>query len=406
MLKNYKIHIFYLFLFLIPISDIATGFFCWLLGVSPYKNLVVLMLPLILRGILLIWGFIFLLERKFFFNKFFSFSFYLFIILVFCIEYKFFIDYEKLSPYIKGIINLFKIIFYPVIFYFLILKIKNVYVFEKWLNIMSFLVPISIIVGLFHIGFVQYGGLGIIGIWPKGSLNALSSMIFILFTYNLFQFFVLKNKKSIYFLALLFFSAVLTASKMAFFSLIISFLFFIIFYAKKNILFWVLVSLVLGIIGYVLYINYDKIMAIQRFIWRLNDGGWLAALFNGRETRFDVAFSVYNEYNNFFKLIGEGYYYPNFLMNMKLGMPNFLDNVEVDIIDILMKYGLLGVLLIYGWWIWIFFGRNLILKLKLLNMFVVSMLIVQSILGGHVFFAGMSAIYIIMFLVYIRKING
>jgi hypothetical protein len=55
-----------------------------------------------------------------------------------------------------------------------------------------------------------------------------------------------------------------------------------------------------------------------------------------------------------------------------------------------------------NWWFYLLL-LSFTNKIKLINFFVVSMLIFQSSVAGHVVFAGLSAVYILVFINFLRK---
>jgi len=232
-------------IFLVPILDIGTGLFLFLIGLpqeSIRSNLIVFILPMILRLIILLLSINFILRKK---NLLFKTDkvLILFIILSFIvtlIECMSFIDYQNISKYILSLVNYVKIIFYPFVFVYFIYNL-NIEFIQKWLNITSILAPLAVIIGLFGIGFTQYGGLATIGVWPYGSGNALSSIFFILSVYNFYIFSKTDNLFHLSLGLLIAFAVSLTASKMGILSTVLSLILMILFFKKKNLNFYLFI---------------------------------------------------------------------------------------------------------------------------------------------------------------------
>lgn len=406
LMLNYKILIY-----LIPILDIGTGLVLFLIGLPPEQirsNLIVFILPMMVRLIILLLSVKFIVKNYKKIDRYKIFKIFLFFIfIVIIIECFSFFEYQNISKYILSIVNLSKIIFYPLVFIYFLNKLDFKFSM-KWLYIISFISPLAIILGLFGIGFTQYGGIATIGVWPYGSGNALSSIMFIISTF-IFYNYAITNK--FYYLLLGFtviFAISLTGSKMGILSSTLSFLLMIGIFKKKD-MYYFLFMLIFGILFLFFVINYlDKLIAIGRMISQLNNYNMLHLIFGGREDRIPIAIELFKSYNIFEILFGTGYYMPNYAVIHNFGINPF-DNMELDFLDILVKYGFTGILIIYGWWLYLlsnsFTSKIKNKKMKFINFYVVLTLLFQSTVAGHVIFAGLSAIYILIFLIFIRKYN-
>jgi len=248
-----------------------------------------------------------------------------------------------------------------------------------------------------------------IGVWPYGSSNALSSLMFVLSVYNFYNY-AKFNKYKYFFLGLfIIFAESLTGSKMGILSTTLSMIIVISIFKKKDIFYFIFIGLSTSIVSYLLIDNIDKLLAVQRMLSQLNNYSLAHLIFNGREDRFIVFIHTLYSYNPFELLFGTGYYMPNYIAIIHLNEIGF-DNMELDPLDIIVKYGFIGFSIIYGWWFYLLFEsftkKIKGFDMKFINFFVVAILIFQSSVAGHVIFAGLSAVYVLVFLMFIRKENG
>jgi hypothetical protein len=382
----------------------GTGLILFLIGLPQSQirsNLIVFIFPMIVRLYFLFLAIQFIFKNK----KIFSNSFTFFFLSGIIVEYFSFFTYQEFPKYILSLVNLIKIIFYPLVLIFFLKKLDYTLSFN-FLKFVSVIAPFAIILGLFGIGFTQYGGMATIGVWPYGSSNALSSIMFVLSVFNFYLFTKTDEKKYFFIGLLIIFSESLTGSKMGILSTMLSLILIVLIYKKKNFYYFFFISFTIILSTYFLIDNLDKILAVQRMMSQLNNYNLDHLIFNGREDRFDIFKEVIYSYNPIELLFGRGYYMPNYLAVHSFGQIIF-DNIELDPLDIIVKYGFIGFAIVYGWWFYLlllsFTNKIKTNKIKLINFFVVSMLIFQSSVAGHVVFAGLSNIYILVFINFLRK---
>lgn len=131
---------------------------------------------------------------------------------------------------------------------------------------------------------------------------------------------------------------------------------------------------------------------LGRMQYFLREYGVIFMIFSGREVfSADFISSVWSNYSFTEYLVGPGRYE----MLFRLGHP-----VEIDILDIAGAFGLLGVALYYGFFLWRLLlalrgtNRNDLRGRNLTTIVLLSLLLLVSLTAGHVIYSGLAAPYI------------
>lgn len=167
-------------------------------------------------------------------------------------------------------------------------------------------------------------------------------------------------------------------------------------YDKRMILMFSLLIVISTTIIYVLF--QDRIIAnIERTQFNISRAeSFNSFLLSGRDERFEDSWKLFNQYSTIEKFIGTGWSYPQEVITKE-----FLGDgsSEVDYLDILVSYGILGVLLIYSFWILVSFkiikkfikGRDLYIVPILISFF---LLFINSFLSGHIIYSALVGFYL------------
>jgi hypothetical protein len=254
------------------------------------------------------------------------------------------------------------------------------------------IIAINLTLGLLNYGFSQYGGHD--GIGSKGFIysgNELSATL--LASASIVLMYYIKNRKfGKYFsfgLVFIFFSMV-SATKVSILSSLIIFVIFPVISliaTSRNlklpkqetyfaILIWILFPVIVGVsIYYVLF----EINLIERLAYFYHKYDLITFILSSRNERAGVAFSSYIQSYTIIEL---------FLGRSSAGLS------EMDPLDVLVKYGFVGVFIVYG-----FFILRLIASIKSNSIhvysryvsFMIFLLMAISAVAGHIVFSGMAA---------------
>ena len=296
-------------------------------------------------------------------------------------------------------------------FYFLVLikfdllkfnSIKSIYIVN-----LLFLV-FNLVVGIFGIGYSQYGGgIGSVGFFFAG--NEVSGLMICLFTPILFYVY---NKKSTFFYlfisALFLALAIIKVTKVAILgTFVLIFLIPLVHIFINNslvsfkvwkYLFWGSIFSILVV--YIGYIAVDKIGLIERieyFYYEVNDGDIITTLLSGRNTTLEAAKGAFlNNYNVFEYLFGRG------VSATSLSTKEFLGEargVEIDPLDFLFQFGFvgftffiffLGAMLLNSFIVYKRHNSSFALTVLIVNF----LLIVISSTAGHIFNSAMAGTFL------------
>tara|TARA_R110002167_G_scaffold262236_4_gene468929 strand:+ start:828 stop:2033 length:1206 start_codon:yes stop_codon:yes gene_type:complete len=390
-----------------PFVDVVIGLLTWLSGaeVEAIKSNYIIFIPaMVLRAFILLYSFFYCIKKGFW---------YLLplLVLVFSslvVELIAFVGLKiEFGQLLKGLANLGQVVFYPLV-YFTISSLLGVDDLKKWIVYSSIIILSAINVGNLGLGYVYWGGAGTMGVMPYGTQNSLSTIVVVLSAYLAFHAFYYRDIRYLWLWAFAIFAAWSMGSKFALFgSLVIS---LYAFYLNINRTYLSIVLYFIGfpILFFVLWSLVKDSGASSRLVYHYDDGGILKAVFGGREDRFVVWYETlkyFDFYNYFF---GGGYQYPNSIANDNGLYFKRVDNLEMDVLDVLLKYGMVGAIVVYGWWFYFLiktYSESLERHVKLFIFLVVFLCMIQSTFSGHFIFSGMSPIYVIAVLVCLKKMD-
>ncbi|MBR9827612.1 MAG: hypothetical protein GYB41_03005 [Oceanospirillales bacterium] len=297
---------------------------------------------------------------------------------------------ENFYLYLKSIEIYAQFILIFVCYLFFAKRIKyNIHI--RRFFIFSYVVLVSnILLGSIGFGYSQYGG-DISSIGTKRFIYAGNEIAGALFCVTSFFLIYLysENKYKFYFIfgVLSIFVASLTGTKASIGSVLISFLIIPFLYrentfGKNKAIFKFFLILIFPIIGF-LAINFllYEVNLFQRISYFSSKHDYITVLLSGRNVWFSQAIYLFlNDYSFFDILFGRGVSWWSDILGNK--------STEIDAIDVLMSFGLVGFLIIYG-----FFIRVFILVLSTNNErskcvgFCVLMLLAMSLTSGHIVFS-------------------
>lgn len=389
---NFKIFFIFLF-FLTALIDTFVGITEYIHGGDPeyYKGNFLFQSPSILFRIVILSLSVFLIKNK----KIFSYIIIFFTPLL-VVELLSLMNLGNLGYFIKGLLNISKILFYPIVFYALLISVKGTKTFNYIVKITiytSILISLTVLVNIFDIGFIYWNGVGSLGLMPYGVQNSLSTTLFSLFAVNLYLYKVFKQTIYLVLAFFVFLAAFSTGSKMALFApLVLSFLYLWKYgnFTKKMIILSVISPIFIFSSLYV-----QDLSVYKRMNYHYKRDSLVGVLLGGREIKMLMVPSLTENYSPIDYLFGKGYEYENFYINSNNLFHKKFDNFEIDPIDLIYKYGFYGLIVSYFWWFTLLlkYKKNYILK------YFVYLILFQSFLAGHVVFAGLSAIYIMLTLV-------
>lgn len=304
------------------------------------------------------------------------------------------------SPQLGTTINhLFRFII-SVLIYFFIVKYTKQYPdwsyqsIKKIFKVNTIVVVVNVLIGLLGLGYSAYGG----GIGNKGYFyagNELSGVVMILFPFMLYTLGLKYGTKNIQYIGitlLLLTTVALMGTKTALLVMLFTIPVIPQLYKKKINIAKISIILILSvsILVVILYQILDYYNMMDRWIWFYERGGVEEIIFSGRDKFWEEEKMELYQANIFIKLFG-------------LGESR---TVEMDPFDVLLNYGIVGVLLCYSFYIylliksWKYRRKNMIAKLVLyVNLLILS----ASSFAGHIIFSGMASwlIALINTLIYI-----
>lgn len=139
----------------------------------------------------------------------------------------------------------------------------------------------------------------------------------------------------------------------------------------------------------------DKLLFRQKYLFENRD--LLSFLLSGRNWLFESVWEHFNDNISFFRvLFGSGYFKVHSQLAMDLNMPyNAVRPIELDFVDIFFSYGVVGVLLTYGYFIKLFSNGIKNFYRGTMQPYFVALvcLFIFSLLGGHVFLEAISSTF-------------
>ncbi|MEH7512320.1 O-antigen ligase family protein [Gottfriedia acidiceleris] len=273
----------------------------------------------------------------------------------------------------------------------------------KIFKINLWLFPLTIIIPkILGIGFTVYGN----GSGYKGFYDANNDLNIVLLVLLIFSIYYVQQKKLNPFIygfniILLLLVILLIGSKSSLVFSILIFVFFIIMDKTSNIIKKIKTLLIttslLGLTCYFLikfYFN-DLLLMFDKqsyfFDQSIKSGNLASFLFSGRDYLLEYALNVLmnNKYNFIQLFFGIGRYYHGLLLGSVYKIQSY-KIIEMDFFDTFFSYGLIGILIIYGYIINIIYKT---IKNKNFNPFsLLSIIIIMifSFLGGHVIYSGLA----------------
>lgn len=309
----------------------------------------------------------------------------------------------------KGLDWLFKFfsIYWMYLFFRKEIRINGLFRIIKCVKYAVFFLSINILIGLLGFGYSQYAG----GIGVRGFIFAGNEMALALVTcFSLLLMYLIENEKYRWFysFALLFvLISVLNTTKVAMvssFSVLL--LFPLIKYIKSvsfskipikhlNLLLFVLLILPsIGLIG----VNYALFSMglwdrINYFYNTLNLDLLSIVLSNRNIWAAEALEGLKSSYSIIEVLFGTSYEWVRFLSTPGKG------SIEIDVLDFLMIYGVLGVAIILCFWVFVFISNILNQKYNPYSgyiSFMLLLILIISVTAGHVFYSGVGGPLIAM----------
>ena len=328
--------------------------------------------------------------------------------------------HDRSSYLLTDVIFFSKILTFPISYAFFFYLYKKEpghfqFIYRTSYLILAIILFLAIILSLFGFGMLNYGmGDGDIELGYRGFFIAGNEVgaLFIL-VYSFWFFDLLQNNHPFWKLFAGTLVGMLVAGLIVSKTAIGSFVFVTLFtplflklktrtffrfsvYDKRMALIFSLLMVISTTIIYVLF--HDRIIAnIERIQFNISRAeSFNSFLLSGRDERFENSWRLFNQYSTIEKLIGTGWSYPQEVISRK-----FLGDgsSEVDYLDILVSYGIIGVLLIYSFWILISFkiikkfilGRDVYIVPILISFF---LLFINSFLSGHIIYSAMVGFYL------------
>lgn len=261
---------------------------------------------------------------------------------------------------------------------------------------------INIVLSVLGFGFYQYESqsIGYVGFFYSG--NEVSALMIVLTSPLLFVTWG-KNKflYVIFVFALLIF-AVLMATKVAIVGTILLII-FIPFIHERNKIFrltktkvktvLLFLLIIIPFAGYLSILLITQVGILEKWVYSYSKFGIYRALLSGRESFVSSGLTSYiNDYSFLQMLFGRGYLM--FQENLSAGG---LKSIEIDFVDILLSYGIVGVIIIYSFWIYLILNSARRFTQKEyyyapVVFFTNLLLIAISSTAGHVLYSAMIAI--------------
>lgn len=375
--------------YLVYILLLMTPFFDTLNGMLIFYK-INFSIAILLKGLIIILTLLYLLMKKNLTIVFISIGFIL------LLGIKNFMQEDNLSIELIWVI---KIYFFMILFLFMKETINGNYkMVHIYFKILLFSIIFNILGGfLFGYGFVAYEGtdLGSKGFYYAG--NELGGVFISLSAYVAI---ILIHKKSTFkyilgFVFLLFLS-LLTTMKSSILGTLLVFMAVPFIYAYTNMNNFIMPRWIFYMIGFFIiilsillpisfYYVYYVLGLETRLGYALNNASLLSAILSHRDVWAVQMMQYFSENSSYYTVLF-GYAY-------EIAFRLFGNRSEIDIVDILFSYGLLGVILIYGFWLNILY-RFIFLKTKLTGyiLYAAILIFLVSFMSGHILNSGIGAV--------------
>ena len=315
--------------------------------------------------------------------------------------YQLLIDFDE-TPLFSELIKISKYLtpFFCFLFFVELIKNRKEYAYSKLIQLIRFtywVLVINIFIKYLGLGYPAYehGNIGSKGFFYAG--NELSALLIVLSSILGFKLWSVGKKKKYYlFLVVNLLAGLTISSKTAILGIIL--VFFAIPFLEKSfnlkkflaLMFSILVFLPLAFFTSWKFIENSALILRIRFFYEKFD--FWTFILSGRNTFLKNSSKTYSEnYNLLEKIIGVGRAKYELLNNNKV--------VEMDIIDIFFSYGALGTTIFFAMLLFLLLQSKKFISTgnypySRLVFLMVIILIIISTIAGHVFGAGMSAIFI------------
>lgn len=394
---NKKEKIVYFILIMTLIIDAVNGFVIYTFK-TDYS-----LIGMLYRSIVICYfTFDYILARKKNFIK----SIFIILFLAFNIIIAYYLYSNSLSGVSKNFVESSKVILYLLISVSLINMIKTGKIRRELLKKVIY-DSVKIIFFIYIISFLligsrsTYGDVGYKAIFYAN--NALNITLIVLFIFQIEKFLTSKNTKDLFYTLFLIAALILLGSK--------SSIIFIAFYFLMKVFFQkssakklknILVFVIIGVVGYYFlntFFNEEIQQIYYRQIYFMNKFSSSDSIFtylvSTRNTFLSTAFSDFKSNFTILRLLfGTGAFYNQSIIGASLGID--FKAIEMDLFDILFSYGLIGVIITYGFTLYVLLKNYKLMKYKERYAEIISVLsiIIFSILGGHVFSEAMSSVYL------------
>ncbi len=366
----------------------------------------------IYKGFIFILIFITILRTKL--NN--SLKLYLFITLMYFSSITLMHNIYSPSNLLNDAVFTFKIIFNITVFiYFYLFFKKNktlnsVRLIDKTINISYIFLILNFIFGALGYGFstYYYGDLGIKGFYYAG--NELALLLVVLNSYKIFNGYKKGISSYLFYSFLALGLALATAMKTAIGGTLLLILIIpMISRIKTYKHFYKLafyVPILVGSIGLLITGVFKYLggqFAVARWIYFIKEYGLMSGLLSSRD---QTLLNVFNEF------------YYNFSISWSLfgkGLTNFLNGatIEIDFFDVFFIFGFIGLLLVYGAWIYIIKRiftesfKSIRQNLNYKYLFIINSLIfVASFTTGHVVYSTSTVLFLGMITAFYFQISG
>jgi hypothetical protein len=262
--------------------------------------------------------------------------------------------------------------------------IDEIFNINIWLFSLSLIIPK--ILGVGYINY-EYAGVGYQGFYFDGNSLSIIMIVFFVFSFDKFlSKFSLINLCNV---CINLFSLILIGSKTSLFFSILGMFILVIRYlfnrkiSKVKIFTTILISIfAISLVLYSYWFELNLVVSNQMYLMnRYTNNGIFSYLVTGRDNYFNIAYNNYINSDNIIivTLFGVGKYYKTLHEHLN----------EMDIVDIFFWFGIIGTILIYGYYFKIFIKSR-----KKDNIFVYKLsfilMLIFSTLGGHVMFSALA----------------
>jgi hypothetical protein len=396
-----KVYLLYIFLLLQPIIDLITSFMI-------YNTNITLSISIITRGIVILLLSIYVLFNKESKYKKIS-TLYLVGLLIFSCLY--FISKDNIfNPdyLVNEVIYIFKFTYLPIIFIGILNLIDNYKIKNKKIYVLSIVIALeyALLIILPWFTNTSYLSYDYVGNGIKGwfySTNDITSIICLLFP---FSFYIIHDKfKYFHYLIfpILLIPLMLIGTKTSLVGLILSLTFFTLYILLSKSEIYIKIIAIISISFIISMTPY--IPAYQNFENKYNDGNdnqnvilrLMGKSFSLRYDYYKDAKDVYLKSDIKTKLLGIGF-------TDRLDTNNYIYEklIEMDVFDILFRYGIIGIIIIFMPLLYMFYRLFKALffeKVKisfdmLLSLYIIFLGLLISVFQGHVLGTPSASIYI------------